>query len=359
MTSYEIDFMPVGNGSKSGDAICLRYGYEGNWCIHVVDGGTKDSGEALVEHINANYGSPSFMDHVVLTHPDDDHSSGLIHVVESFEVGVLWLHRPWLYVDDLVHRFQNGNWTPDGLAKRLRADLPNVARLEEIAIQRGIPMEAPFRGAQIGEFQVLAPSFDRYLDLVPEFSRTPQAKFRAEQEPGLFGGVAELVRSATTWLMESWNVETLSEDGETSATNESSVVQIGHVADRKVLFTGDAGRAALEEAADTAGANNGNLKLSMMQVPHHGSRRNVTPSLLDRFLGETKPQGTDPSFTAVASAGESSEEHPRRQVVNAFIRRGGKVVGTKGSKLWHQFNTESRDGWSASDPYPFYNQVDK
>lgn len=359
MTSYEIDFMPVGNGSKSGDAICLRYGNEGNWRIHVIDGGTKDSGEALVGHINAHYSSPSFIDDVVLTHPDDDHSSGLIHLVENFEVGALWLHRPWLYADDLVHRFQNSNWTPEGLAKRLREDFPNVARLEEIAIERGIPIMAPFRGAQIGAFEVLAPSLDRYLDLVPEFSRTPQSKFHAEQETGLLGGVAELVRSATTWLMESWNLETLTEDGETSATNESSVVQLGHVADRSLLFTGDAGRAALEEAAETAGANNGNLRLSMMQVPHHGSRRNVSPSLLNRFLGETKPQGTNPSVTAVASAAESSEEHPRRQVVNAFIRRGSRVVGTKGSKLCHSFNTDPRDGWPSSTPFPFYTEVDE
>ncbi len=48
---YEIDFLPVGNGDKSGDAIAVRYGEPGNYKVMVVDGGTKESGQALVAHI--------------------------------------------------------------------------------------------------------------------------------------------------------------------------------------------------------------------------------------------------------------------------------------------------------------------
>ena len=53
----EIDFLPVGNGDKSGDAIAVRYGYPGNYKVMVYDGGTKESGEALVEHIRKHYGT--------------------------------------------------------------------------------------------------------------------------------------------------------------------------------------------------------------------------------------------------------------------------------------------------------------
>lgn len=55
-SGYEIDFLPVGNGERSGDAIAIRYGSQDNYKIMVYDGGTKESGQALVDHIK-KYGS--------------------------------------------------------------------------------------------------------------------------------------------------------------------------------------------------------------------------------------------------------------------------------------------------------------
>ncbi len=63
--NYEIEFLPVGNGEKSGDAILVRYGEEGNYKIMVVDGGGKESGQALVEHIQKYYNT-SYVDYVVI-----------------------------------------------------------------------------------------------------------------------------------------------------------------------------------------------------------------------------------------------------------------------------------------------------
>lgn len=56
---YEIDFLPVGDGARSGDAIALRYGnLEGTRAeqtVIVIDGGFSDDGEALVELIETHY----------------------------------------------------------------------------------------------------------------------------------------------------------------------------------------------------------------------------------------------------------------------------------------------------------------
>lgn len=54
---FEIDFLPVGEGERSGDAIAFRYGLPGSYRVMVVDGGTKASGEKLVEHIRLHYGT--------------------------------------------------------------------------------------------------------------------------------------------------------------------------------------------------------------------------------------------------------------------------------------------------------------
>lgn len=83
---YEVDFLPVGNGQKSGDAIAARWGIEGNYKVIVIDGGTKESGQLLVDHIKKYY-KTDHVDYVVNTHPDMDHASGLSIVLEQLSVG--------------------------------------------------------------------------------------------------------------------------------------------------------------------------------------------------------------------------------------------------------------------------------
>ena len=95
---YEIDFLPVGEGEKSGDAIALRFGnLHGNrdeQTVVVIDGGFKGTGEKLVEHIRHYYGTDD-VDLVISTHSDADHVSGLTVVLEELRVGHLWMHQPW------------------------------------------------------------------------------------------------------------------------------------------------------------------------------------------------------------------------------------------------------------------------
>src|SRR5258706_15314493 len=101
---YEIDYLAV-ETDKSGDAIALRYSANNATYVHVIDGGYLDTGDQLVEHIKRYYGT-THIDHVVLTHPDQDHANGLRKVLESLTVGTLWINRPWLYAEELLPRFE-------------------------------------------------------------------------------------------------------------------------------------------------------------------------------------------------------------------------------------------------------------
>lgn len=77
---YEVDFLPVGSGDKSGDAIVLRYGEAGSYKVMVVDGGTKESGEKIVDHIKEHYGT-THVDYLVNTHPDSSSKAARIQIV--------------------------------------------------------------------------------------------------------------------------------------------------------------------------------------------------------------------------------------------------------------------------------------
>lgn len=356
---YEIDFLDVETDS-SGDAISVRYEVNGNTSIHVVDGGYQVTGDAIVKHLQTHYAGATRVDHVVVTHCDRDHTGGLRTVLEQMEVGILWMLRPWEYTDLLLPYFPTYS-SADRLRSRLRNIYPNLVALEEIALERGIPIEAPFQGSVIGAFTVLAPSFNRYLDLIIASEKTPESEARVGAvvaTESLGERLMEALRKAVQYVQAQWGVEQFSNEP-TSAENEMSIVQFGNLAGQKILLTGDAGIGALTEAADYAPFAGISLPgIDRFQVPHHGSRRNVSTEVLDRWLGETldtMPVEGQEKFIAIVSSAKADEDHPRKAVERAMIHRGARLLATESQSIrLSGGSAPKREDWGPvpSRPYP-------
>ena len=362
---YEIDMLPVGDGERSGDAIAIRYGNAAaGYKIMVVDGGTKKSGTALVEHIKQYYQTTK-VDYMVCTHPDADHSSGLRVVMDELEVGQLWMHRPWEHSTHVHDFVTDGRVTPNSLKASIKEALCTAHELEEMATERGIPIFEPFQGARIGLFRVLSPSQDFYKQLLTEQYGDPTesaVKSLANAISDALGtALTKTMDALTSFVGESLGIETLREDGKTSPLNESSVVMHANIDGYGILLTGDAGIRALTHAADYAEKMGIALKeVRCMQIPHHGSRNNVSPSILNRLIGEPLAGGYDRAFplTVCVSAAKLSTTHPRRVVTNAFHRRGATVLATQGQTKCMPHNMPNRPGWVAAQPVPFHNLVE-
>lgn len=362
VSNYEIDFLPVGNGDKSGDAIAVRYGTQGNYKVMVVDGGTKESGQALVEHIKKYY-QTDYVDYVVNTHPDQDHASGLTEVLENLKVGELWIHKPWEYIEYIIdyikqnpHLNIDGRITEKSLKKRFENEYYKYAKkLEYIANKRGIAIKEPYQGCKIGDFTVLSPNKDWYLqDLIPNSTKTKEISTQ-DFKISFIQSAKEILYNISEKLLG----ETLRDGGETSRENESSVVLYANFDNQGILLTGDAGNEALQNAYDFAIENGVDIsqKLKFIQIPHHGSRRNVSPNILNQLIGDIDEKDEN-SIIAFVSAGKDDANHPRRVVTNAFIRRGCKVIETKGSTKHHHRNMPEREGWTTATPMPFYDKVE-
>ncbi len=329
MMNYEIDFLPVGEGS--GDAIIIRYGDDVNgYYLHVIDGGRTATAETISTHINTFY--PGYhINHMVLSHADDDHATGLIGVMERLEVENLWMNRPWLYANQILHHF-HGNFTLQGLIDNIKDRHPYLVELERLAVEKGTYIHEVFQGAQIGAFTVLAPTRERYVNSIPDFGKSPNRYTAEAADSQEYGLLRSLIEGAKR-VLESWDIETLARNTETSASNESCVVQYAVLEGKGVLLTADVGPIGLAEAADY-GTQLGLNRPKFVQVPHHGSRHNVTPSVLDRWLGLKQPLGTVVG-TAFCSVGSNKLDYPRAQVTNAFMRRGFKVYSTRTKWISH------------------------
>jgi len=352
---YEIDFLEVGQ-SKSGDAITIKYKIGENTTIHIVDGGFQETGVSIVNHINKYYGYPTYIDRIIVTHPDGDHTGGLRTVLERFDIGELWMLCPWNYADELIDRFDRYS-SVDNLKKRLKEIYPNIAVLEKLANKNKISICEPFQGAVIGEFIVLAPTKSRYLDLIVESEKTPESSEEKSTLSSLaLGEIAkEAVKKIINFVKAMWGEENFS-DEPTSAENEMSVVQYSLLCNSKILLTGDAGRSALTESLNYAPYIGLSLPgIDKFQVPHHGSRRNLSSDLLNAWLGQklpSKPKKGIEKFSAIISVAKNDDEHPRKVVVRALIHRGAKVFDTKKGTLCIGCNSPDR-GWTSSVPLEY------
>lgn len=359
--AYEVDFFAVGSGKRSGDAIALRFGAPGNYKVMVYDGGTKDSGKAIVEHVKKHYGTTR-VDFVVNSHPDGDHASGLSVVLEELEVGELWMHQPWNYSEEIREYFHDGRMTDASLAERLKDKMAAAHALEAIAIEKKILIKEPFQGAVIGGvFQILSPGENWYThELIQEFAKSPEQK-KASLASEAYDFVKAAVDKIVDWVKEGWGEESLREDVTTSAENESSVVLFGQIEDYGVLLTGDAGVRAMTEVGEYAESIGLNLptQITFAQVPHHGSRNNVSTTVMNRIFGPPLQEETDKhTRIAIASASKESESHPKPAVVNAFIRRGFGVYQTKGITVHLNRGMPARENWGSTiSKLPFAKEV--
>lgn len=88
--------------------------------------------------------------------------------------------------------------------------------------------------------------------------------------------------------------------------------------------------------------------LNFLDVPHHGSKRNLSSKVLKRIKADT----------AFVSAPKDSPKHPAKKITNALNKRGMRVFVNKYSTLLHHNGGPDR-GWSTAQEEPFYDKVEE
>lgn len=361
--NFEIDFLPIGN-STCGDSFALRFGYLGSdnlldQTVVLIDGGFTDDATTIRNHFLKWYGHDK-IDLIISTHPDQDHINGLAGVIDAMTVGELWMHLPWEHSEALEESKQV-NFSSTRLNQKLAKSLQNSVNLAEAAARNNVSIIEPFAAetsflTNHGKITVVGPSRDYYESLLPQFlDWQPKQRMAASQISSLERLLSKLANVAE----ETFHIETLRDKGDTSPQNNSSVTALIEHDQRKFLFTGDAGIEALELASQEL-EYLGHLpgSYTVVQVPHHGSRHNVGPTILTRLLGDKLANPDMQRGHAYVSAAKGCEDHPKKVVMNAFKRRGYPVTSTEGlGKVFHNLAV-NRSGWSTSTPHPLYAEVE-
>ena len=333
----EVEFIAVGEKANTGDAILCRFTEPRSGVVRVVlvDGGFVETADAIVSHVQRHYGV-SRIDLMICTHPDDDHINGLFGVLDQLSVTELLINRPGDY----------GHTSDDVKATK-------VDELIETARRNGTTVTTDsFAGDTYfnGTLMLAGPSKAYYVSLLEQ--QAQEARVYSRLYAALSAGAAKL-RNALRPRSGDPGEGILTDKGGTTPRNNSSIITDIQVDGWRVLLTGDAGVPALEHAADLLymkGRSESRYP-DLFDIPHHGSRRNLTTEVMDRLAGPVVGQTNE--RCAFVSVGKEAESFPRPEISNAFTRRGYRVHATRGHAIRWSRGAPARAGWSALTPLPW------
>ena len=319
---YHIRFFRVGDASKGGDAIVIEvFDKSDKPHIAIIDGGYAGDGQKIVDYLVGKYSNGGkdkvSVDFVFNTHPDQDHISGLKTVLESdkLKIGYLLYNRPWRDAGLTKEWFSDGRITKDSLVNRIKESFGLADELESLANKKGIKIHKVKAGLSCwnGVLQALGPSDNLYKNNLLVSDKTPDSflsKYNKGYQPSNLSEEDYDPKEGETikWI-----------DGEeTSEINQTSIILALILGNFKFLFTGDAGKAALNEALDYWESQGHSASdFSVVQLPHHGSRKNIDPDILSRlnaseYIISCPPDGI-------------KEGHPSRRLINKILELNSGV----------------------------------
>jgi beta-lactamase superfamily II metal-dependent hydrolase len=334
---YEIDFLAVAEGSRSGDAITMRFNRPdtGAMAHVIIDAGFQQTGADVVEFVQYRYGTRD-VDLAILTHPDGDHIGGMGAVVRELNVTALAVHRLSAY---------------GGSSLRAAKEVDDLCQVAEA---NGTKLYDAFEGLNaFGEALLIAgPSVDYYEELVEE---QVQEAPKAAAAQGGRGRIAEAIQKIAARTLAAYPIEWNFDDaGGTNPRNNTSAIVDLRLDEKRFLFTADAGVPAINAALDYLDAEGRNDRWpALVQVPHHGSRHNLDRETVERLAGPATDENRGSAFVSIASGAASDPRYPSPRVTNAFGRRGYFVGQTAGQSIYnHSPDAPARDDYFPLTPIP-------
>lgn len=359
--AHEVDFFQVGSASKTGDATCLRFNVKDNsQIISLIDAGDRAAGEKMVSHIKRFYGENPYVNYAFLTHPHADHMQGFFPIFENLTVNYFIVNIPWKYSAEILEMLDDARRTENSIGNSLKKNLKALDELICLAEEKGITILNYFEAINLDilpeEIMLLGPSEEYYISLLKDFPAEPlKPKKTVAQDESLTAKAAIALES----FADRWVIETLEdpEPGEVTAMNNSSSIILFNLDGRRYFFTGDAGVEAIEQALDKAETELGIdcLKPDYFHIPHHGSRHNLGPTILNRICGSKSLfnvfKDTFKHNSVVSVAKEYNESHPSPKVLNALRRRGYQTP--KFTQMHVYKDLPGREGYVPVEHYDF------
>lgn len=352
---FRIEMLPA----REGDCLVVTYGDNQAPRRILIDGGRKATYNYLRNYLNALPENDRVFELMIITHVDRDHIEGILKLVRDPQIPVsfrdIWFNgyhhlndgefevfspvQGEVLTAELVKRAQVGEWQWNGWfgdAYKRAAVLPGDNR----------PLAVPLAGGM--ELILLSPSRIKLTELAPEW----EEKCR---EAGLVAGAAAQDPAPEGFeFLSAIDIDALAEEpfeADDSKPNGSSIAVLAQYAGKKALLAGDAHVDLLEASIDQLRDSDSPLEVDLFKLPHHGSRKNLSKSLLQSLRCKHYLVSTNGSYF----------DHPDPVAMSRLIKYGGQDM-----HIWFNYSsTEARIwdvpswrwDWSYTPHYPAADNV--
>lgn len=259
-----IKFLKAG----SGDSILITH----NNRNIIIDGGTD--GYYLYKEVEGIYKRNEKIDLLVITHHDDDHIRGIIELLKAIEEEKFG--DKYKIVDRVIFnspRLVLGKLLPPP-EKRLLS-YKQAHEVEELLTTLKVNWKVTTNESDPIEFDGLILKFlSPKMDDIQKYSENSGAYLSSDYKCDWDSAMHTLERY----------IDDKSQDE--SLFNQSSVVILAEVDDKKVLLTADVTPRRFEEIISKLVAeNNGTaVEFDYLKLPHHGSYRNLNKKIIENIL---------------------------------------------------------------------------
>lgn len=338
---FSIDMLSLGNADCN-----IIWTKEGNSdFVTIIDGGNPKDAKTIIEHFESYikpYISADSPILIINTHPHADHIGGLIDLVHYFKNKIVrfYYNDPTDYIDEAkrneIKSLNESFLYSNRRVQKLFASLQQSDNLSDVLAQYGIAKLEAFSDNTLDHnlFEFVGPSRTFYLEQLGYFTNIDNLKTSGSniQPESEINEVQEGLNSC----------EIVDEKNDASAENLTSVLtKFVDSSNRKYLFTADAGVDSFE-SAESNGFDIRNLHIC--QLPHHGSRRNISTNWIGNF---------NPKQFWVSANG--SKKHPRKAVISCIKKNlpNCKTYSThKGGKkhINSKANIFPNRNWGTAEP---------
>jgi beta-lactamase superfamily II metal-dependent hydrolase len=298
---FVIDFIYVGDGD--GIVIWGRNPNERDF-VFFLDGGNQEFGTKIVQHYK-KWIKPYLYENRTIafinSHPHADHINGLIEIVKELGEEITWgiYNDPVKFISDELRRNikQSALRNEDADIDHLYKSFQKVQELNDLCERYNIKkIEALTDVFSYNEIKIVSPSREFYTSKVQLFTNIDFLK-RVDYSNSTLE-VDETLESLKP-------CDIVDEKNDASPENLSAtVIELIDSSNKRYLLTSDAGVESFDDM-EKNGFNTENLNI--VQLPHHGSRRNISTNWIAKFA---------PKMFIISAQG--NKKHPRKAVLSCI-----------------------------------------
>jgi len=348
MNILKLEMLPAAEG----DALVVSYGKEDDPHYILIDGGRRSTYLHMRERIldiPLNEDGKRRIELLIVTHIDADHIEGVICLLQDDELkcefGDVWFN-DWNHLEPLevgkkpVHL---GEAQGEFLGALLhKSKLPwNKAFNKGAVVVPPEPTKLPFADFPDGlRLTIVSPTVESLIDLRKEWKKVIEAAgFRPGNREQALQQFAD-----KAWAKLPRNVR-LGDEGVTKSldhreANGSSIAVLLEYGDARLLLSGDAHPQVLRPILDRWCAEQADkpdkVWLDAFKVPHHGSKKNLTPQLMNSI----------DCATYLISTSGARFHHPDVDAIKIIVNGH---VGEHKPELRFNYRSDDNELWERQD----------